>query len=150
MQMQGLIRTTDGEGMGPHDGLFNFTIGQRRGSSGSGPDAEKLYVVDFEPKTRTVIVGPEALLMKNNLIATQANWIQPVDGIKTLQCNAKIRSRQTEAPCKVTLFENDMLHVEFDQPQRAIAPGQAIVFYSGDEVLGGAFIHQIVAPEDVR
>ena len=103
-------------------------------------DPDKYYVVGFDAQRQILIVGPETSLYRTELMATQTNWIRPQPVLHGFKCKAQIRSRHVAAACRVTLFENDTVHVEFDDPQRAITPGQAIVFFDGDEALGGAFI----------
>lgn len=143
LRPRGVIRMTDGVSVGEHHGLHRYTIGQKKGLNILGKDAEHLCVVGFDPTTNALIVGRESHLFQKELIANHTNWIRPVNGIKGFRCEARIRSRHEEAPCQVTLFENNFIHVEFDEAQRAITPGQAIVFYEGDEVLGGAFIDRV-------
>lgn len=142
----GTIRTVEGDHVGVHEGLHRYTIGQRKGLQLNLKDADQYFVVGFETNTQTLIVGPEKYLFHDNLIASNVNWIQPVDPIKGVICHARIRSRHEEAKCRVTTFENGTVHVEFAEPQRAITAGQAIVFYQGDEVLGGGFIEKIGSP----
>lgn len=139
----GSIRTVDGIIVGDHDGMFRFTIGQRKGINLPQRDYPDYYVVGFDTKSRAVIVGPEETLFKTDAMAINVNWIQPSDGLHDLKCTAKIRSQHVDAACRVTLFENKTLQVTFEKPQRAITPGQAIVFYRENEVLGGATIDSV-------
>jgi tRNA-specific 2-thiouridylase len=136
----GMIRTIEGAIVGDHSGLYRYTIGQRKGLQLKAKDPDQYFVVGFDVKSHSLIVGPESYLFSKELIASNTNWIQPVDGFHSVECKARIRSRHDEALCRVTSFENGRVHVEFDSPQRAITPGQAIVFYREDEALGGAFI----------
>lgn len=138
----GLIRTSLGQVVGEHEGLHRYTIGQRKGLQLQGKETESFFVVGFDHKSHALIVGPEAELFRRELFAEQMNWIQPLESIRALRCRARIRSRHDEAECRVTAFQNHCVQVEFDQPQRAITPGQAIVFYDGDDVLGGGFIER--------
>ena len=71
------------------------------------------------------------------------NWIRPIDQLKSIACKARIRSRHEEAACVVTAYENNVAHVEFAEAQRAITPGQAVVFYVENEVIGGGFIERV-------
>ncbi len=141
----GQVKTPDGNVVGEHDGLHRYTIGQRKGLPLRVKNPEDFYVVGFDRVSSTLIVGPEALLFSKELMASQVNWIQPVTPIKGLKCKARIRSRHDEAECLVTSFENETVHVQFTEAQRAITPGQAIVFYQGDEVLGGATIDKVLS-----
>ena len=140
----GKIRNVEGEEVGTHEGLFRYTIGQKKGLQLHGQGQDESFVVGFDTKNQTLIVGPEKYLFHKALMATDVNWIRPVDQLRGVQCKARIRSRHEEAACRVTCFEGDRVHVEFDEPQRAITPGQAIVFYEGNEALGGAFIEKTV------
>jgi tRNA-specific 2-thiouridylase len=140
----GLIQTVEGLTVGEHQGLHRYTIGQRRGLGVAQKEGEELfYVVGFNTEKNALLVGPERELFRRDLIAGNMNWIAPVDPMKPIRAQAKIRSRHEEAQAWVTLYENDKVHVQFDEPQRAITPGQAIVLYSGSEVLGGGFIEAL-------
>jgi tRNA-specific 2-thiouridylase len=142
---QGKIVTLDGTPVGTHEGLHRYTIGQRKGLMVDGKDYENFFVVGFDTERSSVIIGPESALFSPGLVASQINWIQPSPGLGFgLECRARIRSRHEEAECFVTQFSETQVHVEFKDKQRAITPGQAIVFYQGDEVIGGGFIdHKI-------
>lgn len=141
----GMIRTVDGSIVGTHEGLHRYTIGQRKGLQLRVQNPDQYFVVGFDTKNQALIVGPEKHLFNSVLVATDMNWICPVDQLHGIRCKARIRSRHEEALCQVTCFEGNRIHVEFDEPQRAITPGQAIVFYQGNETLGGAFIESMGA-----
>jgi tRNA-uridine 2-sulfurtransferase len=143
LRPRGMIRTVDGNIVGNHDGLHRYTIGQKKGLQIDVQNADQYFVTGFDAKNQVLIVGPEKELFNKELMAAHMNWIRPVDQLHGITCKARIRSRHEEAACRVTCFENDTVHVEFDEPQRAITPGQAIVFYQNDEALGGAFIEQV-------
>ena len=156
----GPIRTPDGREIGKHHGLMYYTLGQRQGLGiGGQQDAsdEPWYVVDKHPGDNALIVdqGNTELLLSDSLVATDASWINgPPDELAVeLQCMSKIRYRQADQPCTVENGPDDTLLVRFEQPQRAVAPGQYAVFYSGDCCLGGAVIDQIhknrVAPSAI-
>ncbi|HUP57828.1 MAG TPA: tRNA 2-thiouridine(34) synthase MnmA [Bdellovibrionota bacterium] len=150
LRPKGVIQTPDGRILGEHEGLHRYTIGQRKGI-GSGKETENLFVVGFEAKNHVLLVGPESMLYSKQCVATDVNWIdqdgsKPAHGIQGVQCMAKIRSMAAEQPCRVTFFENRTAHVDFEQPQRAITPGQAIVFYRDRQVLGGGFIDRAGNP----
>lgn len=142
----GVIRTVSGEQVGHHQGLYRYTIGQRKGLQLQGKDSDKYFVVGFDVYNHALVVGPEELLFSKELMASHVNWLRPIDQLHGIRCHARIRSRHEEASCIVTCFENDTLHVEFDEPQRAITPGQAVVFYQGNEALGGAYIDRTGGP----
>jgi len=146
----GPIRTPDGRELGVHHGLMYYTLGQRQGLGiGGQQDAsdEPWYVVDKQPEENLLIVdqGNTDLLLSDSLVATDACWINnpPEELAAGLHCMCKIRYRQADQPCTVEIGPDDTLLVRFDQPQRAVAPGQYAVFYSGDCCLGGAVIDQI-------
>ncbi len=132
----GRIVDTGGRELGEHGGLYRFTIGQRRGLglSGGGP----LHVIALDPATNTVVVGREEELYVSGCCVESVNAINvswPDAGI-----TVKIRSRHEAAPCSVEWAEDGSVRVSFRSPQRAVTPGQAAVFYAGDEVLGGGVI----------
>jgi len=122
--------------LGRHEGVANFTRGQRRGL-GLGGGATR-YVLRIAPETAEVVVGDESQLYDQRLTATDAHWVagRPAD---TFQGEVRIRYRHRGALARVTPT-GDGFEVRFDEPQRAITPGQAAVVYRGDEVIGGGFI----------
>jgi tRNA-uridine 2-sulfurtransferase len=132
----------DGEGrvLGRHDGIVHFTVGQRRGLN-LGGDHGVLYVTRLEPETCRVVVGPQRALLRDRLVVREVNWLGaeelPADGIAV---TVKLRSAQDPVSAKVYGRPDDEAEVVLDQPQAAIAPGQACVFYAGDHVLGGGWI----------
>jgi len=146
----GPIRTPDGEDIGEHHGLMYYTLGQRQGLGiGGQRDAGEApwYVVDKHPDDNALVVdqGDTELLLSDGLIATDATWINgaPEELESGLSCMSKIRYRQKDQACTINKGPDDTLLVRFDEPQRAVAPGQYAVFYSGDICLGGAVIDQI-------
>ncbi len=150
LRPKGAIRTEDGAIVGEHDGLFKYTIGQRKGLQLNVQDSkDPLFVVGYDRKLQSLVVGTEARLFHNELIASHMNWIQPNDGHTPIECSAKIRSRHEEAACTVIPFENNTIQVQFKQPQRAITPGQSVVLYRGDEVIGGGFIDRFMTQVNV-
>ncbi len=137
---KGKIVLTTGEVLGSHDGLINYTIGQRKGLGISYK--EPLYVVKLDMKNNQVIVGTEKELYSNQLEAMNVNWIVGVENRleEGLECFAKIRYRAKEAKAKV-VKEDEAIKVVFQEPQRAITQGQSVVFYDEDGiVLGGGKI----------
>jgi tRNA-specific 2-thiouridylase len=139
----GVIRTVEGKEVGRHTGLYRYTIGQRKGLQLQVQDSDAYFVIGFEPKEHVLIVGKEENLFQKALVASDVNWIQPINRLRGLRCKARIRSRHEEAACIVTCFETDRIQVEFEEMQRAITPGQAIVFYEGADTLGGGFIERV-------
>ena len=149
----GPIRTANGDPIGTHNGLMYYTLGQRQGLQiGGRKDAsdEPWYVVDKNMQENALIVaqGETELLLSDSLVATDASWIGAApDGLDTgLKCMAKVRYRQSDQACTVRT-DGNVLKVEFDEPQRALAPGQFVVFYAGDRCLGGAVIDRILLSE---
>jgi tRNA-specific 2-thiouridylase len=132
----GEIVDIDGNLLGQHQGLAYYTVGQRQGTGVSS--SGRLYVIELDTRTNRLIVGPQSQLYKPSLIAHDLNWISPQLQI-TLEVTGKIRYRSPEF--KATLnIEGKTAKVCFDKPQRAVAPGQSVVFYQGDQVLGGGII----------
>ena len=132
----GDIVDMEGAVLGSHKGVDRYTVGQRRGIGIAS--TEPLYVVRLEPEARRVVVGPESALFALGLAATDINWVRGTpDG--PLQATVKIRYKAAESPATVNASERGA-NVWFSEPQRAVTPGQAAVFYAGDELLGGGFI----------
>ena len=134
----GAITDTNGRVLGTHGGVHRFTVGQRRGLGLSSRDP--LYVVRVEPATHAVVVGPAAALERTVLTARAVNWIVGDTPAGPVRAGVQIRHRHAAAAALVTPIEGARARVEFAEPQRAIAPGQAAVFYRGDIVLGGGWI----------
>ena len=134
----GEIVSTDGRVLGEHQGLHHFTIGQRKGL-GVAVGAP-LYVVEIDHAHHRVVVGPDAELFRQRLVARAVNWIRPVAEGESVDAHVKIRNKHVPAPARVEARANGEAWVEFVAPQRAITPGQAAVFYAGEEVLGGGWI----------
>jgi tRNA-specific 2-thiouridylase len=144
----GAIRDENGNLMGQHSGLMYHTIGQRQGlgiGGVKGAGEAPWYVIDKDLDNNVLVVGQGddlPALYKNALTAQQAYWINGSPGDKRFRCQAKIRYRQTDQDCTVWLKNDSNLEVYFDQAQRAVTPGQAIVFYDGEICLGGANIER--------
>jgi len=127
-----------GQIIGEHKGIANYTIGQRKGLGLFNPTP--LFVLELNSKKNTVTVGESKDLFKKSLTATDINLI-PMDEITgSIKVEAKIRYAHTPAKATVWQSKKDSLHIEFDEPQRAISPGQAVVLYNGDTVIGGGTI----------
>jgi tRNA-specific 2-thiouridylase len=126
-----------GRPLGRHAGVHHFTVGQRKGLGLTSP--RPLYVLRVVPDTRTVVVGEQDELQSDRLVARDVNWIAPEpDGPRRAQ--VRIRYRHDEAAAVVEPMADRRVRVRFDHPQRAVTPGQAAVFYDGDECLGGGWI----------
>jgi tRNA-uridine 2-sulfurtransferase len=134
----GLIHDTGGRVLGRHDGVHRFTVGQRKGLGLSS--AIPLYVVGIDADTRTVTVGPRETLEKRELTASGVNWIAGEAPPPGSRITAQIRHRHRDAPATIHPLDAGRVSVVFDDPQSAIAPGQALVMYNGDEVVGGGWI----------
>jgi tRNA-specific 2-thiouridylase len=140
----GEIVTSDGRLLGRHDGQHEFTVGQRRGLGVS--TGERAYVVDIDATRNRVVVGAAELLARRGLIAAGVSWIAgapPSDG--PFEAAVRVRYRSEDVPAVVdpgSGADEGEVRVEFRAPQRAIAPGQSVVFYAGDEVLGGGRIRE--------
>ena len=134
----GLIKDTTGEILGEHKGIIHFTVGQRRGMGIAAP--HPLYVLSVNAASNTVIVGKEKDLYGKKLRASRVNLIsrEKIDG--PLRIKAKIRYKPEEARALLTPIGGSAAEVKFDEPQRAITPGQSVVFYELDKVLGGGII----------
>jgi tRNA-specific 2-thiouridylase len=138
--LSGELVTTSGEVIGHHNGIHSFTVGQRKGLGISTPNP--LYVLAIHPDSHRVTVGPDEGLLTRDLTANRLNWIS-LPGLaegETIRVTAKIRHRHTPAPATLTGVGPDLIRATFDEPQRAITPGQAAVFYQEDEVVGGGWI----------
>src|SRR5215475_6415843 len=134
----GELVTTTGEVIGEHHGIHNFTVGQRKGlgvATGS-----PLYVIQIKGDSGQVVVGSNQELYSRTLRAKRANLIAVEDLTEPMRVSVKIRHRHEPAPARLEKSGEDELLVTFDQPQRAITPGQAAVFYDGDVVIGGGWI----------
>jgi len=144
----GPIRTTEGDEIGRHNGLMYHTIGQRQGLGIGGlrdHDEAPWYVVDKDLENNVLLVAQgneNELLFCATLLTAKPSWINRQAPSFPMQCAAKIRYRQSDQACKVEQIQEDRLRIIFDTPQRAVTPGQYVVFYEGDICLGGAVIEQ--------
>lgn len=129
---------TEGNVLGRHNGIIHYTLGQRRGLG--IPAASRLYVTKIHPDTNQVILGNNSDLFRRTLTVSRINLITVPFIEGELRCAVKIRSRHKEQPATVTQTGPDELQIVFDEPQRAITPGQAAVLYDGDVVIGGGII----------
>jgi tRNA-uridine 2-sulfurtransferase len=137
----GAIQNVDGEVVGHHDGVHHFTVGQRKGLGLSSP--VRLYVVGIDSGARTVTVGPRDELERHSLDASNVNWIAGAPPPPGTRATAQIRHRHAEAAASLHPGPGSTVHVTFDEPQHAVAPGQAVVFYDGPVVLGGGWIGKV-------
>ncbi len=141
----GDIVSDDGTVIGQHNGLMYYTIGQRHGLGVGGvknrPDQPWFVAGKDHANNRLIAVqGDHPWLYGHHLTATQASWVSGQAPAVPFRCKAKTRYRQADQACLITAIDGDCLEVVFDQAQRAMTPGQSVVFYAGDECLGGAII----------
>ena len=129
---------TAGNDIGPNKGITHYTIGQRRGLG--IPAASRLYVLSIHPDTREVVLGSNEELFSRTVTAGQVNLIACDRIDSPIRVTAKIRYRHKEQPAAAWQDSEGLLHVEFDEPQRAVTRGQSVVLYDGEEVVGGGVI----------
>jgi tRNA-specific 2-thiouridylase len=134
----GEIRDLNGLVVGHHGGVHQFTVGQRKGLGLSSP--VPLYVVGIDAESRSVTVGPREALERTALTASSVNWIAGEPPAAGTRVTAQIRYRHREAPASLEPLADARVRVTFAEPQLAVAPGQATVFYDGDVVIGGGWI----------
>jgi tRNA-specific 2-thiouridylase len=139
LQTAGNFVDQAGNVLAEHDGIERFTIGQRKGLGYAA--GERRYVLDILPETNDVVLGDSEELLADGLVASRMNWLTAA-APESLRCTAKIRYRHTAAPATVTATSDGGASVRFDEPQSAITPGQAVVFYDGPRVLGGGWIER--------
>jgi tRNA-specific 2-thiouridylase len=134
----GELVSTSGEVVGQHTGIHGFTVGQRKGLGISSPDP--LYVLKIHPDSHKVEVGTDDQLLSTRLTANRLNWVSIPEPTEPIRVTIKIRHRHEPAPATLRVTGPDTIEAIFDEPQRAITPGQSAVFYQGDEVAGGGWI----------
>ncbi len=137
----GAIIEKDGTVLGEHDGIDRFTIGQRKGLGVTA--GRKRFVLEILPETGTVIVGDQGDLLASGLEASRVNWLTEPP-TEPLRCTAKIRYRHVGVAATMTATPDGGADVQFDEPQPAVTPGQAVTFYDGARVLGGGWIEKAV------
>lgn len=137
---EGEIVNTEGAGLGRHQGIHRYTVGQRRGLGLS--NERPLYVVQIEAARNRIVVGEEEALLSREFTAAGVNWIAFDNAAEDVRAEVRIRYRHEAAPATITPLADARARISFDEAQRAITPGQATVFYRGDEVLGGGWIEK--------
>lgn len=128
----------NGRVIGRHRGIIRYTVGQHKGLGGNY--ADRMYVLSVDAEANTVTLGTQEGLYSRELIAEDFNWISGEPPKGTLRCTAKVRYRHKEQPALAEALSDGRVRVIFDEPQRAITPGQSAVLYDGDTVLGGGVI----------
>ena len=137
-QRPGAIMDQSGQHLRAHDGIHRFTIGQRKGLGVA--TGVPLYVLKIDAESGDVTVGPRDQLTRTTFTASHMNWISVAPPADWLRCAAQIRHRHRAATGRARAIDRDRVEFEFDEPQPAITPGQAAVFYDGDLVVGGGWI----------
>ncbi len=136
---EGEIVTADGRSLGRHAGVHHFTVGQRRGLGVA--TGEPLYVIATDPESQRVVVGGNDALLRGSFFVRDVNWVSIAAPAEPAAAGVKIRNKHAAAPARLLPTGGESrIEVVFDEPQRAVTPGQAAVFYSGDVVLGGGWI----------
>ncbi len=135
---EGELVTSTGHVLGEHNGIHGFTVGQRKGLGISSP--EPLYVLKIHPDSHRVEVGPDEALFSTTFRCDRVNWVSLAAPERPIRTTVKIRHRHEPAAATIHVTGPDEVQVQFDEPQRAITPGQSAVFYQGDEVAGGGWI----------
>ena len=138
---EGEILDPDGRVIGRHRGAVRYTIGQRRGLG--VPAERRLYVVAKDMEKHTVTLGPENALYSRELNASDFNWLSILEPDSPIRVASRTRYRQSERPVTVRPLAGSRVQIVFDRPQRAVTPGQAVVLYDGDLVLGGGTIESV-------
>ena len=152
----GIIEDLHGHELGQHGGLMYYTLGQRQGlgiGGRSDSSEEPWYVADKDLRRNVLVVvqgHDHPALLRNSARAAQLTWVADEPPAATFRCAAKVRYRQADQPCEVRIQPDGSCQVHFDTPQRAVTPGQYVVFYAGEECLGGGVIEASQgAPESV-
>ena len=130
---------SDGSVVGTHDGYARFTIGQRRGLPGGFK--VPMFVVAIRPTDRAVVIGPKEELLGRGVIARDVNWLVDIPAVGT-SVDVQVRHRSTPARAEIVRLDHDEIELALDEPVSAIAPGQSLVIYDGDKVLGGGLIER--------
>ncbi|MDO8673530.1 MAG: tRNA 2-thiouridine(34) synthase MnmA, partial [Dehalococcoidia bacterium] len=138
ISLPGPIVDKTGKVMGKHKGIVHYTIGQRRGLGLASQ--RPLYVVALDVSRNAVVVGEEAELYARGLVAGDVNWVSINRPENPIGVSAKIRYRAREVQATLHVLDNERVEIMFAEPQKAVAPGQAVVFYDDDLLLGGGII----------
>jgi tRNA-specific 2-thiouridylase len=128
---------SNGTPVGTHDGFARFTIGQRRGLPGGFK--VPMFVIAIRPDDRAVVIGPREELLGRGVVAKSVNWLVDAPSVGA-HVSVQIRHRSAPAAAEIARIDGDEIELALDEPVSAIAPGQSLVLYDGDRVLGGGFI----------
>jgi tRNA-uridine 2-sulfurtransferase len=142
--VEGEIVNEDGAVIGHHNGVHNFTIGQRKGLGFAA--GKPLYVLSLDTEKNRVVVGDDDSLRTTTCEVTGVNWVSCANPQGPLRAKVKLRHKHEAADATVQPLDETSARITFDTPQRAVTPGQAAVFYNGDRVLGGAWIRKELSP----
>lgn len=138
LRTAGVFVDTTGQVLAEHDGYERFTIGQRKGLGYAA--GQRRYVLDIVPETRTVVLGDQDQLLSAGLTAMRVNWLVDSPPTAPFACSAQIRYRHAGASAEIVVVGSGGAEVRFVEPQPAVTPGQAVVFYDGTRVIGGGWI----------
>ncbi|MBI2068217.1 MAG: tRNA 2-thiouridine(34) synthase MnmA [Deltaproteobacteria bacterium] len=139
---RGLFVTGGGMVLGEHAGIHRYTVGQRRGTGIA--TGEKVYVTEIRPEKHEVVLGPKESLLKKGVLVKGLQWVHPEPVSNGMNVLTKIRYRHLETPSLLTMIGNGLVRVDFENPDGAVTPGQAAVFYKGDELIGGGWIERAI------
>lgn len=139
--LPGNIIDRSGKILGRHRGTYRYTIGQRRGLGIAHP--EPLHVLELNAEKKEVVVGPKDALFSHGLVAANINWINPAPEA-AIEATCKIRYRHQPVSCTIKPLPCNRAEVMFAEREKSVTPGQAVVFYDGDTVLGGGWIEKAV------
>ena len=127
----------NGNKIGEHKGLIYYTIGQRKGLGAFG---RPMFVMDINSENNTITLGEKGMEFSDSLIAENVNYISGAPLLKPLRLTAKVRYQAEKAPVTIYPVADNKVRLMFDSPQRAVTPGQAVVFYDGNTVIGGGTV----------
>ena len=138
--MPGFFKNDQGEVVGEHKGLVNYTVGQRDGLGIAL--GRPVYIYKMEPETNTIYIGEKDCLFSNGLIAKEANFVSTATPLQTIFVTVHIRYNHPGVTARLTPMDGGQVRIEFAEPQMAVTPGQSAVFYDGDVLIGGAIIER--------
>jgi tRNA-specific 2-thiouridylase len=142
LRTKGVVKTTDAAILGEHQGVHRYRHGDPVAVTLSAEQAEGKVVVDMDLQSHALILGTPEHLLKKNCLLLRTRWLRPFHGMKALRCQARLAPGGPLFACQVTFFENQNARVDFDEPRGPLFPGQTIVFYQDNEVLGGGWIRR--------